>query len=78
MGSPGSGSSGLQQSRSASPDVILLGKSEEEEESSSDDEEMLSQGTVSSLDISNLDNEETRKAAVRKKARQSDVLYAAW
>ena len=29
----------------------------------SDDEETLSQGTVSSLDISNSDNEETHKAA---------------
>ena len=29
-------------------------------------------------DISNSDNEETRKAAAHEKACQSDVLYAAW
>ena len=78
MGSPGSGSSSSQQSCSASSDVIFLGESEEEKEISSDDEEMLSHGTVSLLDISNLDNEETCKAAVHKKACQSNVLYAAW
>ena len=77
-GSPGSGSGGLQRSRSSFPDIVFLGENEEEEEISSDDEEMLSQGTVSSLDISNSDNEETCKAAACKKAHQSDVLYAAW
>ena len=66
MGSPGSDSSSLQQSRSTSPDVILLGESEEEEETGSDDEETLSQGTVSYLDISNSDNEETCQAAAQK------------
>ena len=78
MGSPGSGSGGLQWSRSASPDVIFLWENEEEEENGSEDEEMLSQGMVSPLDISNSDNEETHKAAACKKACQSDVLYAAW
>ena len=43
------------------------------EENGSDDEEMLSL-----LDISNSDNDETRKAAAHDKACQSDVLYATW
>ena len=51
MGSPGSGSSSSQRSHFTSTDIILLGESEEEEETGSDDEEMLSQGTVSYLDI---------------------------
>ena len=50
----------------------------EEEEDGSDDEEALSQGTVSLLDISNSDNEETHKAAAHEKAHKSDVRYAAW
>ena len=33
---------------------------------------------VSLLDISNLDNEETHKAAAHEKACQSDVLYTDW
>ena len=77
-GFPDSGSGGSQQSCSTSPDVILLGESEEEEETGSDDEETLSQGMVSYLDISNLDNEETCQVAAWEKAHQSDVLYAAW
>ena len=73
-----------EQSCSASPEVVLLGEGEEavadaeEEEDGSDDEETLSQGMVSLLDISNSDNEETRKAAAREKACKSDVWYAAW
>ena len=51
---------------------------DEEEEGRSDDEETLSQRTVSLLDISNSDNEETHKAAAREKVRKSDVRYAAW
>ena len=51
---------------------------DEEEEGSSEDEETLSQGMVSLLNISNSDNEETRKAAVCEKAHKSDVQYAAW
>ena len=35
-------------------------------------------GWCHSLDISNSDNEETRKVAVCKKARKSDIQYAAW
>ena len=54
------------------------GSGEEEEGGGLDDEETLSQGTVSLLDISNSDNEETCKAAVCEKACKSDVLYAAW
>ena len=50
----------------------------EEEEVGSEDEETLSQGTVSLLDISNSDNEETHKAAAREKARKSVVRYASW
>ena len=58
---------------------MFIGKTEEDppdaggEENSSDEEE-----TLSLLDISNSDNEEVRTAAVHKKARQSDILYAAW
>ena len=69
-----SGSGSLEQSRSASPDIVLLGEGEEapadaeEEEDDSDDKETLLQGTVSLLDISNSDNEETRKAAACEKA----------
>ena len=50
----------------------------EEEEVVLDDEETLSQGTVSLLNISNSDNEETCKAAAHEKAHKSDVRYAAW
>ena len=50
----------------------------EEEEDGSDDEETLSQGTVSLLDISNSDNEETCKAAAHEKACKSNVQYTAW
>ena len=51
---------------------------DEEEEGSSDDEETLSQGTVSLPDLSNSDNEETRKAAVHETVHKSNVWYAAW
>ena len=44
----------------------------------SEDEEALSQGTGSLLDISNLDNEEARKAVVRETAYKGDVQYGAW
>ena len=56
---------------SGSPDIVFLGKTEED--NGSDKEE-----TLSLLDISNSDTEEVCKAAARKKACQSDVLYATW
>ena len=80
----GSGSGGLEWFSLRIPEVVLVqeddenGAGDEEEEGSLDDEEMLSQGTVSLLNISNSDNEEPRKAAVHKKACKSDILYAAW
>ena len=43
-----------------------------------EDEEALLQGTVSLLDISNLDNEEAHKAAACETACKSDVQYGAW
>ena len=79
-----SSSGGSEWSHSTSPAVVLLGEGEEapadaeEEEDGSDNEEMLLPGTVSLLDSSNLDKEETHKAAVCKKAHKSDVRYAAW
>ena len=89
----GSGSGNSQQSCSASPEVVLVqeddedaagdeeeegGLGDEEEEDGLDYEETLLQGMVLLLDISNSDNEETRKAAVHEKVCKSDVLYTAW
>ena len=44
----------------------------------SEDEEALSQGMVSLLNISILDNEEAHKAAVHETVCKSDVQYGAW
>ena len=79
-----SGSGSSEGSHSPSPDIVLLGEGEEapadaeEEEDGSDDEETLLQGMVSLLNISNSDNEETRKAAACEKACKSNVWYTVW
>ena len=70
-GSSWGDSDGPEQYRSGSPDIIFLGKTEDD--NGSDEEE-----TLSLLDISNSDTEEVHTAAVRRKMRQSDALYAAW
>ena len=51
---------------------------DEEDESDLDDEEALSQGTVSLLDISNSNNEETCKATAHEKVCKSNVQFTAW
>ena len=79
----GRSSSGSERSWSASPEVVLVPGDEDtaaggEDADHLEDEEALSQGTVSLLDISNSDNEEACKAAVRKTAHKSDVQYGTW
>ena len=58
-----------QPSHPASPDVVLLGNTEND--GSEDD-------IISQSGFSKSDTEEVCVAAVRKKARENDVLYAAW
>ena len=85
MPSEGSGSSGSGHSHSASPDVVLLqGDDEdttaggEEDAGHLEDRDALSQGTVSLLNISTSDNEDTHKATVQEAACMSDVQYGNW
>ena len=70
-GSSWGDSNGPERYRSGSPDIVFLGKARDE--NGSDEEE-----TSSLLDISNSDTEEVCTAAVRRKACQSDALYATW
>ena len=83
--SEGSNSSESGCSHSASPDVVLLHGNDddttvggEEDAGHLEDEETLSQGTVSLLDISTSDNEDTRKATACEAAHKSDVQYGNW
>ena len=50
----------------------------EEDTGHLDDEETLSQGTVSSLDISTSDNEDACKAITHEAAHKSDIQYGNW
>ena len=77
-GSSGGDSGGMEQYHSGSPDVIFLGKNEEDVDDAEGEEDGSDDEMFSLLDISNSDNEETRKVAVHDKACQSDVLYATW
>ena len=85
MPSEGSGSGGSGCSHSASPDVVLLqGDDEdtavggEENAGHSEDKEALSQVTVSLLDISTSNNEDTRKATACETACKSNIQYGNW
>ena len=64
-----SDSNGRGQSRPDSPDVVFLGSTQND---GSED------NIISQLGFSKSDTEEVHVAAVREKARRSDVLYAAW
>ena len=81
--SKGSSSSGSECSQSASPEVVKVPGDEDiaaggEDADHLEDEEALSQGTASLLNISNSDNEEAHKAAVRKTVCKSNVQYGTW